>query len=117
MGPEKGPRTDAHAADEPDTLQGGRTKTLDGSKNIEQLQKSERHTTPTRQLSGVADEESVDEEDAEGTPSILDRVVSSVASRSSFDPGPPPDGGWLAWSQCECCLFTSCFSRRIQLQC
>lgn len=34
-------------------------------------------------------------------PSAVDRVLSLVASRSSYDPGPPPDGGWLAWTQCK----------------
>lgn len=31
----------------------------------------------------------------------VDRVLSMVASRSSYDPGPPPDGGWVAWTQCK----------------
>lgn len=40
-----------------------------------------------------------DTSDEDGTPSILDRVASRVTSRSSVDPGPPPDGGFHAWSQ------------------
>ncbi|KAK5993109.1 MFS-type transporter [Cladobotryum mycophilum] len=28
------------------------------------------------------------------------RVLGRIVSRSTADPGPPPDGGWVAWSQC-----------------
>lgn len=48
--------------------------------------------------------EDSDDVDDDGAPSVLDRVVSRVTSRSSIDPGPPPDGGWLAWSQCKLSL-------------
>jgi hypothetical protein len=43
-----------------------------------------------------------EEEGGEETASqgIATRVLSRLTSRSSVDPGPPPDGGWLAWSQC-----------------
>ncbi|PNY30007.1 MFS monocarboxylate transporter [Tolypocladium capitatum] len=34
-------------------------------------------------------------------PSILDRARSCVTSKSSCDPGPPPDGGLQAWTQCK----------------
>lgn len=52
---------------------------------------------------GEDDDDDEDYEDdiiGEEQPSVVDRVVSRVTSRSSYDPGPPPDGGWLAWSQC-----------------
>lgn len=40
--------------------------------------------------------------DDEHEPSILDRVVSRVTSQTSnYDPGPPPDGGLVAWTQCK----------------
>lgn len=32
---------------------------------------------------------------------VLGRVVNRVVSRSSYDPGPPPDGGWLVWTRCK----------------
>lgn len=44
------------------------------------------------------DEEDGGEETA--SQGIATRVLSRLTSRSSVDPGPPPDGGWLAWSQC-----------------
>lgn len=47
------------------------------------------------------DNSSDDTEDDEGTPSVIGRVMSRVTSRSSIDPGPPPDGGRLAWAQCK----------------
>lgn len=52
---------------------------------------------------GTGDDEggSDDDTDLDRSPSVLDRVVSRVTSHSSIDPGPPPDGGWLAWSQCK----------------
>lgn len=31
---------------------------------------------------------------------FIDRVLSRVISRASGDPGPPPDGGSMAWLQC-----------------
>ncbi|KAI9150137.1 MFS-type transporter dbaD [Paramyrothecium foliicola] len=33
---------------------------------------------------------------------IMSQVVSRISSRSSIDPGPPPDGGWQAWTQSFC---------------
>lgn len=32
---------------------------------------------------------------------VVGRVLSRITSKSSIDPGPPPDGGWLAWTQCK----------------
>lgn len=46
------------------------------------------------------DDDSSDTDNETEAASVLDRVVSHITSRSSIDPGPPPDGGWLAWSQC-----------------
>ncbi|KAM4062281.1 major facilitator superfamily protein [Hirsutella rhossiliensis] len=48
------------------------------------------------------DDKEEDEEDAavDRQPNILDRVSSRVTSRSSDELSAPPDGGWLAWSQC-----------------
>ncbi|KEY73490.1 hypothetical protein S7711_03658 [Stachybotrys chartarum IBT 7711] len=34
---------------------------------------------------------------------VIDRVLSRVISRASGDPGPPPDGGYMAWLQCLAC--------------
>ncbi|OAQ96896.1 hypothetical protein LLEC1_00572 [Akanthomyces lecanii] len=33
---------------------------------------------------------------------VVGRVLSRITSKSSVDPGPPPDGGWLAWTQWLC---------------
>lgn len=52
---------------------------------------------------GDEDEVEVEEVIGEEHPSVLDRVLSRVTSKSSYDPGPPPDGGWLAWTQCKSC--------------
>lgn len=40
---------------------------------------------------------------------VLDRVVSRVSTKSSWNPGPPPDGGMKAWTAGELRLvsFTS----------
>ena len=47
------------------------------------------------------EEESEDEGSGEDRPpSLVERVLSRVTSRSSVGPGPPPDGGWRAWSAC-----------------
>lgn len=55
-------------------------------------------TVPTEDYAGQ--DHSSDDTDDEGSPSVLGRVMSRVTSRSSIDPGPPPDGGRLAWAQC-----------------
>jgi hypothetical protein len=36
------------------------------------------------------------------TVSVLNRVASRLTTRSLIDPGPPPDGGLQAWTQCFC---------------
>jgi hypothetical protein len=36
------------------------------------------------------------------TVSILNRVASRLTTRSLAEPGPPPDGGLQAWTQCLC---------------
>lgn len=44
-------------------------------------------------------------DDENDRPTVLDRVLSRVTSRSSIDPGPPPDGGLRAWCVCTLCLI------------
>lgn len=56
-------------------------------------------TVPTGDY--VDQDDSSDDADHEEAPSGLGRVLSRVTSRSSIDPGPPPDGGRLAWAQCK----------------
>lgn len=42
-----------------------------------------------------------DDEDANNQPqTVVSRVLSRMTSKSSIDPGPPPDGGARAWAQC-----------------
>jgi hypothetical protein len=36
------------------------------------------------------------------TVSVLNRVATRLTTRSLVDPGPPPDGGLQAWTQCFC---------------
>lgn len=41
-----------------------------------------------------------------GGGSIVGRVLSRITSKSSVELGPPPDGGWVAWTQCKSpCLY------------
>ena len=40
-----------------------------------------------------------DESEPEG---VLAKVLSRTISRISIDPGPPPDGGLVAWTQVAC---------------
>ncbi|KAJ2960684.1 hypothetical protein NQ176_g11039 [Zarea fungicola] len=49
---------------------------------------------------GSGDESDDENEDATSPTGVLGRVLSRMTSKSSVDPGPPPDGGWVAWSQC-----------------
>lgn len=58
-----------------------------------------RHGGETVHAGGFQYESEDDAEPAMQGP--LGRVLSRITTRSSYDPGPPPDGGWLAWSQCK----------------
>ena len=52
------------------------------------------------QLDDSAPDEKV-AENSNGVQSGLEKVLSRIASRASYhDPGPPPDGGLQAWTQC-----------------
>ena len=45
----------------------------------------------------------------DGTGGVLDNILSRTRSRSSYiDPGPPPDGGLIAWTQVLCGHFIVC---------
>lgn len=48
-----------------------------------------------------ADDEYENDGESMQRQSTVNRVLSRIASRVSVDPGPPPDGGFRAWSQCE----------------
>lgn len=50
---------------------------------------------------GSGDDSDYENEDGAATTGVLGRVLSRMTSKSSVDPGPPPDGGWVAWSQCK----------------
>ena len=49
----------------------------------------------------AAQQDSSDDSEDEGATTGLGRFMSRVTSRSSIDPGPPPDGGRQAWAQCK----------------
>ncbi|KAF7536593.1 hypothetical protein G7054_g4394 [Neopestalotiopsis clavispora] len=40
--------------------------------------------------------------DAEGVGGTIARVLSRISTNASWNPGPPPDGGWAAW-MCAIC--------------
>ncbi|KAI0893157.1 MFS general substrate transporter [Annulohypoxylon nitens] len=40
--------------------------------------------------------------EAEGMTGALNRVLSRISTKSSWNPGPPPDGGRVAWIACLC---------------
>lgn len=39
--------------------------------------------------------------DADGMAGAVSRVLSRISTKSSWNPGPPPDGGKVAWLACE----------------
>ncbi|KAI1458557.1 MFS general substrate transporter [Annulohypoxylon moriforme] len=43
--------------------------------------------------------------EADGMTGALNRVLSRISTRSSWNPGPPPDGGRVAWLACLCGHF------------
>lgn len=51
-------------------------------------------------VADTSDEGDGDDADETASQGIATRVLSRLTSRSSIDPGPPPDGGWVAWGQC-----------------
>ncbi|KAI5859901.1 MFS general substrate transporter [Durotheca rogersii] len=40
--------------------------------------------------------------EADGVAGVVNRVLSRISTRSSWNPGPPPDGGRVAWLMCFC---------------
>ena len=68
-------------------------------KSGERNQDCRRKDEEVESSNGNEDDDDDDEDDAE--PSVMDRVLSRMTSRSSVAPGPPPDGGWNAWSACK----------------
>ncbi|XXH01092.1 hypothetical protein Hte_007443 [Hypoxylon texense] len=43
--------------------------------------------------------------EADGVTGTLSRVLSRISTKSSWNPGPPPDGGRVAWLACLCGHF------------
>ncbi|KAI0381105.1 MFS general substrate transporter [Hypomontagnella monticulosa] len=43
--------------------------------------------------------------DADGMAGAVSRVLSRISTKSSWNPGPPPDGGRVAWIACLCGHF------------
>lgn len=39
--------------------------------------------------------------DADGMAGAVSRVLSRISTKSSWNPGPPPDGGKVAWLACK----------------
>lgn len=63
------------------------------------------HDPITTTSSRVPDEGHPDDDDDDGDSDVrpqgaVGRVLSRITSKSSIDPGPPPDGGLKAWAQC-----------------
>lgn len=58
-------------------------------------------TVPTGDYANRGENPSEDSEDEDEPTTGLGRIMSRMTSRSSLgDPGPPPDGGRMAWAQC-----------------
>lgn len=45
--------------------------------------------------------------EADGVAGTVSRVLSRISTKSSWNPGPPPDGGRVAWLACEPSFFFS----------
>lgn len=45
--------------------------------------------------------------EAEGMTGALNRVLSRISTKSSWNPGPPPDGGRVAWIACKLPFLTT----------
>ncbi|KAI0157089.1 MFS general substrate transporter [Hypoxylon sp. FL1284] len=43
--------------------------------------------------------------EADGVTGAVSRVLSRISTKSSWNPGPPPDGGRVAWLMCLCAHF------------
>lgn len=106
MDPEKGSEEGQSGMRDADTAPKYET-----TNSIGELENAGRQRCSSQPGHRSVDDDQSEDEEVDGAPSILDRVASSVVSRSSYDPGPPPDGGWLAWSQCRCliCLVNKRF--------
>lgn len=54
--------------------------------------------------------------DAEGVGGTIARVLSRISTNASWNPGPPPDGGWAAW-MCGMLSRVTEESKKILFQC
>ena len=82
----------------------GRCETVDeaASHDLERLQQQQHDDDHAEDDSDAEDAGGDGDGDGDNAQDgVLGRVLSRITSRSSYDPGPPPDGGWVAWSQCE----------------
>ena len=78
---------------EKELVSSSRSKDEDQSSMISpEIESSDKETRVT----GV---KNTDESDPGG---VLTKVLSRTTSRISVDPGPPPDGGLVAWTQVVC---------------
>lgn len=53
-------------------------------------------------ISAAQDDQEVTTENKSRSPNALERITSRLTTRSIQDPGPPPDGGIVAWTQIAC---------------
>ncbi|KAI2602928.1 MFS general substrate transporter [Hypoxylon fragiforme] len=67
--------------------------------------------SPTEETAAVADDWQIPPEpdllntEADGMAGTVNRVLSRISTKSSWNPGPPPDGGRVAWLACICGHF------------
>ena len=89
-------RNEEGGVDFPDSQELGASHRSDGNGNRARTRTRTRNKESLESHDADTDGNGHDD-DPQG---VLGRALSRATSRSSIDPGPPPDGGWLAWSQC-----------------
>lgn len=88
--------TDVMSADLEKDLHNGETASSSRSDKAEQSRTNSPETDPSSREAQVMGLKNENEPDPGG---VLAKVLSRTVSRISVDPGPPPDGGLVAWTQ------------------
>ena len=87
---------DSNLADLEEEIRNGERTTSNKSNDDEQS------STSSPEVNAVSIEMQAIEvglDDETGPPGVLAKIVSRTNSRISDDPGPPPDGGLMAWTR------------------
>ncbi|KAK8014754.1 major facilitator superfamily transporter [Apiospora arundinis] len=85
-----------------ETTRSGPGGTTDGHRGQGKLANEGHHAQEDDESWQIEPEPAVLDTEATGVAGTMNRVLSRISTKSSWNPGPPPDGGKAAWLACLC---------------